>query len=162
MQLSLLPRLQEFIKYTHYYKLLLLRTLMVLFVHKSPKLLISFLRPVFVCLMFVECGLYLGHLLIKNKALGAGKRFRTTRFVPGAVSPIGEEQLQIAVSLSFMCKSMNIVTLFFFHRKSQLRRKLYRELHLTFLNARKMQAAQKKLNKLLQTMTSSVAILVRH
>ena len=90
---------------------------MVLFVHKSPKLLVSVLRSVFVCLMFVECGLYLGHLLIKNKALGAGKRFRTTRYVPGAVSPIGEEQLQIAVSLyviSFMCKSVYIVTLFFF------------------------------------------------
>ncbi|XP_065884487.1 uncharacterized protein [Dysidea avara] len=36
-----------------------------------------------------------GHLLVKNKALGAGKRYRTTRFVPGPITPIEDKQLQI-------------------------------------------------------------------
>ena len=51
--------------------------------------------------MLVKYGLYSGHLLVKNKALGAGKRYRTTRFVPGLVTPTEDLQLEIDVSLRF-------------------------------------------------------------
>ena len=50
--------------------------------------------------MCCTCDLYLGHLLIKNKALAGGKRYRTTRFVQTPVQANEDIQLQLNVRSS--------------------------------------------------------------
>ena len=59
----------------------------------------TFLIPctVYVC---CACDLYIGHLLIKNKSLAGGKRYRTTRFVHTPVQANEDTQLELNVRLS--------------------------------------------------------------